>query len=685
MSNIGFGKKLYLGSLGTIVMTILIMAVMNFYQTKARFQESGEAGINSVSEVLLKTIQAQHGLQQDKMESDLGMLMSECAGRGKVLMVESKTLALEAQDVSGGGRKSLTLPKIIFGLEFVTGDFKIVDKVGQFSKSEISIHQIFDNKLVKVSTSNTDGGGERQLGQYYASASPAFQAVTSDTPYQALAGAGKDKVISRFVPFKEVMDNQVVGAYGITTQVLTPELESLVKNVRVNGKGLSFICDGTGTILVHPDKGQVGRNVTEYDRGKGILETQSGLISYGAGERNYSAFVNYFEPWDLYFVVAVSQAELMAGINRQIFTSAGLSGLMALVLGCVVIGLMNRQLMKNMNAMATLAREVAGGNFRHSFEYKAKDAIQETVTSMNEMVGDLGGMIQNLNQGVDTLSTASGELGQISDDMGGGAETAVVRVNTVASAAEEMSANMDSVAAAMEQASTNVEQVALSTQDMQAGLSQVAQNSAKTRDITSQAVEQAHMASQRVEKLGRAAEEVNKVTDTITHISSQTDLLALNATIEAARAGQAGKGFAVVAGEIKELSAQTAGATEDIGRNIQEIQAQIRGAVTQIQDISDIIQEIDKYVTESDQAIEAQGETTRVMADNINEISSGIMEVNENVSQSSLVSRQVADDIGEVLEISRGIHSLSGNVKEKASVVGDVMGKLREMTRKFKL
>lgn len=48
-------------------------------------------------------------------------------------------------------------------------------------------------------------------------------------------------------------------------------------------------------------------------------------------------------------------------------------------------------------------------------------------------------------------------------------------------------------------------------------------------------------------------------------ITSQVNLLALNATIEAARAGDAGKGFAVVASEVKNLAAQAANASKELG------------------------------------------------------------------------------------------------------------------------
>ena len=69
-----------------------------------------------------------------------------------------------------------------------------------------------------------------------------------------------------------------------------------------------------------------------------------------------------------------------------------------------------------------------------------------------------------------------------------------------------------------------------------------------------------------------SAPKIGEVVKLISGIAAQTNLLALNATIEAARAGEAGRGFAVVAAEVKALAAQTAGATEEISRQIIEIQ-----------------------------------------------------------------------------------------------------------------
>jgi methyl-accepting chemotaxis protein len=243
---------------------------------------------------------------------------------------------------------------------------------------------------------------------------------------------------------------------------------------------------------------------------------------------------------------------------------------------------------------------------------------------------------------------------------------------------------MHSVSAAMEQTTVNVGSVAASTTELAATIQGVAQSAELAKRTTSDAVVKAAETTRHMDQLGKAANEIGSVTATIAAISSQTNLLALNATIEAARAGAAGRGFAVVAGEIKELSQQTAAATENIRRTVAAIQKVTTVTASEIAEIISVIEDMNDIVISISEAMEEQAVMTRDISDNVNQAAQGIAEINSNVTSSSVMTSEISDEIKLVLDSSNAMQDESRMVLRSAGGLADLSSHLEKLVSRFR-
>jgi hemerythrin-like metal-binding protein len=313
-----------------------------------------------------------------------------------------------------------------------------------------------------------------------------------------------------------------------------------------------------------------------------------------------------------------------------------------------------------------------------------KDEAGDLARAMHNLTTSLRRLLGDINDGIDTLASASTDLTSVSGKTAIEVKGMAEKANLVAAAAEESSANTVSVAASMEEASTNLGSVAAATEEMSATVADIASNSEKARVISEQAIGQTQSISTLMQQLGKAAHEIGKVTETINDISSQTNLLALNATIEAARAGAAGKGFAVVANEIKELARQTATATEDIKAKISGVQTSAGGAISDIEKIATVINDVGGIVANIAAAIEEQATVTKDVAGNIAQASTGVKEANTRVAQTATVSSSIAQDIATVNKAVSDVRQGGERVQASASELSLLAEQLKEVAGQFR-
>jgi methyl-accepting chemotaxis protein len=239
----------------------------------------------------------------------------------------------------------------------------------------------------------------------------------------------------------------------------------------------------------------------------------------------------------------------------------------------------------------------------------------------------------------------------------------------VREAAEEMSEfaaavsiDTQSVAAASEQALVSAQTVSSAAEELTASIQEINTQVLRTAAVAKQAVASGEIATTTVRSLTDAISRISDVTKLIGDIASQTNLLALNATIEAARAGEAGRGFAVVASEVKSLASQTARSTEDINRQVAEIQAVSTSAVKVMTDVGARIAEIDEATSAIQSAIEQQAAATQ--------------EITRNVSETAASAREVSSKIQSVSAGAAKVGSQAANVRQS---IGEITNNLVEL------
>ncbi len=163
--------------------------------------------------------------------------------------------------------------------------------------------------------------------------------------------------------------------------------------------------------------------------------------------------------------------------------------------------------------------------------------------------------------------------------------------------------------------------------------------------------------AKKIKRLGETFQKISKVVNLIENFATQTNLLALNASIEATRAGQYGKGFAVVADEVRSLAYQSANATTEIERLVDEIRI----------DTNDVTEAMEIGIAQVVQGTNLVNETRQSLSE-IVVATSQISELVQAISQSAGTQNKQSQKLTEMMtEVATIAHMTC----ESASQISD--------------
>ena len=259
-----------------------------------------------------------------------------------------------------------------------------------------------------------------------------------------------------------------------------------------------------------------------------------------------------------------------------------------------------------------------------------------------------------------------GNVGQVIETVTAAVQQMQDAARLMKTGASQMSEQTGKVARSSQDTSGEVQSVAAAAEELSCSIDEIEQRMQVTASKAKHGVTEAERTNREVEGLSKSATRIDEVVVLINDIAAQTNLLALNATIEAARAGDAGKGFQVVASEVKSLANQTATATEDIGRQIREIQTATSESVNAIKEIGTTILDISEISSEISMAMEQQGSATKEINESIQRASTG----SKTVSESVQIVNGAAQESGETASL---VQRSAAELAAQSSVLQDAV------------
>ena len=272
---------------------------------------------------------------------------------------------------------------------------------------------------------------------------------------------------------------------------------------------------------------------------------------------------------------------IIAVINRltnDFYTAQAISVALALAAGAVFGGYFSRSIVRRLNSLSAVAREVSRGDLSKDIPLLSQDEIRDLEEVFASMVKDLREMISDIQNVAGRMEETNRALSSLSEKVLASSEEIDESAMSIAKGSEQQTMIVQKTSLiinnSLEQMDAAGRQSARTVSKINNALVKTGSSETKAREtlgylenVLKQIVEN----TKPIYRLSNKVDKIRMVMHVMNEVAQKTELLSLNASIEATRAGEMGKGFALVANEIRSMAENSKQSSREIGRIVDDI------------------------------------------------------------------------------------------------------------------
>lgn len=497
--------------------------------------------------------------------------------------------------------------------------------------------------------------------------------------------SGKDGNFNKLYYIKEVNDNALM-----LTSIYTDELDEIFDKLN-DGSGSSYtLINNDNFVIYSNNKDSIGSEIESNiaknisDSSSKVFRTKDDLVTLNTCNNN----------WKLISIIPESY------IFKEIHTIGIVNVIIALA--CMIASgifgaLFAKRISNPISDIVKKMKKAENGDLSVQTEVKGNDEISALGNSFNNMITNIGNLINDTQSASDIVKNKSSEMKEMSkqtyeisegiskamEDIANGALNQSNELNKTLSIMENLAEKINSMVSNISKVTTlsnNAKSIGDKSLTLVKELKNKNQNTNKLMSET----------TSNIKELTNSVHQIEKVLELINSINEQTNLLSLNAGIEAARAGENGKGFAVVAEEIRKLADQSKQSTDNVSKVIKNVYDNATSTVKLIETSEKVFKEQNEAVNFTNESFVNIIDSTEkisfyvnLMNELMNEINTQKEETLKSANNMKLITENSSANTEEVLAATEEQSASAETLEQNSNQLSDTVKSLSDSLSKF--